>query len=87
MAYKDERKPKTSNHYGSEKGIKTLLARFMKCEKDYGADVVEELVNNSIANNWQGIMWNDADRAKRTVTGRKQKESKPRLYIPPKLTD
>ena len=83
MEYKDERKPKTTNHYGSEKGIKTLITRFLKCEKDYGMDVVEELVNNSIANNWQGIMWDNAERTKKTQLVQKPKKQ---LYIPPKLT-
>lgn len=84
MDYKDERKPKTSNHYGSERGIKTLVARFVKCEASYGIDALEELVNDSIANNWQGIMWDRADRAKKNGTAQKPKKQ---LYIPPILTD
>ena len=84
MSYKDERKPKVNNHYGSERGIKALITRFLKCEKDYGMDVVEELVNNSIANNWQGVMWDRADRAKKNGTAQKTKKQ---LYIPPILTD
>lgn len=84
MSYKDERKPKVNNHYGSERGIKALITRFLKCEKDYGMDVVEELVNNSIANNWQGVMWDRADIAKKNGTAQKPKKQ---LYIPPILTD
>lgn len=57
MEYKDEKKPKKSNHYDSERGIKTLLNKFIEYDKKYGTDMVIEAVNYAISNNYQGIVW------------------------------
>lgn len=57
MEYKDEKKPRKSNHYDSERGIKTLLNKFIEYDKKYGTDMVIEAVNYAISNNYQGIVW------------------------------
>lgn len=50
--YKLERK----NKY-TETGIKTLLNKVDKNVSIHGADKVIELIDNSISNNYQGIIW------------------------------
>lgn len=55
--YKDSRKPKSSNHYGTEKGIELLLNKVVKNCKQYGVQAVIETINDTIANNYQGIVW------------------------------
>lgn len=57
MAYKDEKKPKKSNHYDSERGIKMLLNKFVEYDKKYGTRSVVDAVNYAISNNYQGIVW------------------------------
>lgn len=57
MEYKDEKKPKKSNHYDSERGIKTLLNKFIEHHKKFGIEMVNEAVDYAISNNYQGIIW------------------------------
>jgi len=52
LSYKNERKD-----YLTKTGIKTLLNKFITMEKSYGVGAVVECVNNSIGNNYQGIIW------------------------------
>lgn len=59
MEYKDQKK-KGQNHYDSERGIKTLINKFLENFKDYGLDAVRHAVEESIANNYQGIVWEKA---------------------------
>lgn len=56
MEYKDERTPKKANHY-TEKGMKVLLTEIVKWHKKYGDEAVEGTINHTIANQWQGIVW------------------------------
>ncbi len=58
LGYKNERKD-----YLTETGIETLLNKFIEMEKSYGIEAVLDCVNNSISNNYQGIVW---DRIKKT---------------------
>ena len=60
MEYKDQKKPKSVNHYGTEKGITTLITKFTKNCNEYGLDAVRHAVEESIANNYQGIVWEKA---------------------------
>ena len=57
MEYKDHKKPKASNHYDTERGMRTLLSKTITWSKEYGIDSVIEIINDSIANNYQGITW------------------------------
>lgn len=56
MTYKDA-KPKASNHYDTEIGIKMLLNKFIKNCQEYGMDSVISVVDDSIVNNYAGITW------------------------------
>lgn len=55
--YKDNKKPKSSNHYDSELGMTKLLNQFVKNSEKYGTDKVIEIVDFSMSNNYQGIFW------------------------------
>ena len=57
LAYKDERKPKSSNHYGSERGLVVLINKFVESAKEYGVEAVKNTVEFSMGNNYQGIVW------------------------------
>jgi hypothetical protein len=59
MEYKDQKK-KGQNHYDTEKGITTLITKFTKNCNEYGLDAVRHAVEESIANNYQGIVWEKA---------------------------
>lgn len=58
LSYKNERKD-----YLTKTGINTLLNKFISMCNTYGVQAVVECVNNSISNNYQGIVW---DRIKKT---------------------
>lgn len=55
--YKDDKKPKSSNHYDTELGIKKLLNKIYKESLDYGISEVMRVIEESIGNNYQGIIW------------------------------
>lgn len=57
MEYKDSKKPKSSNHYDSELSIKKLLNTFVLKSQEFGISEVVEVVDFSISNNYQGIVW------------------------------
>lgn len=57
MEYKDGRKPKSSNHYNSKVGIERLLSSFIKNDKEFGTDEVIRVVDESMACNYAGIIW------------------------------
>lgn len=63
MEYKDQKK-KGQNHYDTEKGITTLITKFTKNCNEYGLDAVRHAVEESIANNYQGIVWEKAQQFK-----------------------
>lgn len=56
MRYKDEKKPKSSNHY-EETGLKSLLKKIFKMCAEYGAYKVAAAISDSMSNNYQGIVW------------------------------
>lgn len=58
LAYKDGRKPKASNHYQLQ-SIRTLTNKVFENAKDYGTDAVIAVINESMANNYSGITWNE----------------------------
>lgn len=58
LKYKDEKK-----NYYSETGLKQLLNKFIKSSQSFGVDSVVTVVNDSMASNYQGIVW---DRIKKT---------------------
>ena len=68
MTYKDEKKPKSTNHYGTEKGINALLNKFISAYREYGIDAVVSVVNDSIANNYIGIVWDKLVKPTKNIT-------------------
>lgn len=80
MEYKDGKKPRSSNHYDTLVGIQRLLTRCVDCAKEYGAEVFETLVDDSVANNYQGIIFDKAEKIKipkRQVPALEIKEEEP----------
>lgn len=57
MEYKDNKKPKSSNHYDTELGMRKLLNKIVKYAKDFGVEAVASVIDETISNNWQGIVW------------------------------
>lgn len=55
--YKDDKKPRSVNHYNSERGIKKLLNKFIEESQRFGTKAIMDVVNETIANNYQGILW------------------------------
>jgi len=56
MKYKDERKPKSNNHY-EETGLNSLLKKIHKMCLQYGNKTVVNVIEDSMSNNYQGIVW------------------------------
>jgi len=59
LNYKTER-----NESYKEQGFKSLLTQIEKNVKQYGEDVVIDLITECMANNWQGIIWNKLSKTK-----------------------
>lgn len=57
MDYKDNKKPKVSNHYDTEIGIKKLLKQIINHVEDMGEEAVIEAIDLSVSNNYMGIVW------------------------------
>lgn len=56
MKYKDE-KPRSGNHYNGDTSIITLLNKFVDHCRSSGEEAVIQVVDESIASNYQGIVW------------------------------
>lgn len=70
MEYKDQKKPKTSNHYDSEKGMKGFLNKVISRSEQYGYAAVIEIINDSISNNYQGVIWDSLEKKQLRKTER-----------------
>lgn len=64
LDYKDEQKPKHQHHYNTKQGLCKLLSQFVNCHKEYGTEAVRKVVNNSIAQEYVGIIWDKISRKK-----------------------
>ena len=64
MNYKDNKKPKSNNHYDTEMGICKLLSKIIKYSKEYGVHEVIDTIDESISNNYQGIVWSKLESGK-----------------------
>ncbi len=67
MEYKDGRKPKSSNHFGTEMGLKKTITKFVKAYREYGAEALRKIVDDSIANNYQGVIWDKLNRMPKNI--------------------
>ena len=63
MEYKDQKKPKTANQY-AEKGMKGFLNKVVAQSEQHGIKAVVQVINDSIANNYQGVTWDRLDSRK-----------------------
>lgn len=66
MEYKDEKKPRKDHHYQTESGISKLLTQFVNAHKKYGIETVRIVVNDSIAAEYTGIVWDWLEKKKQT---------------------
>lgn len=57
MDYKDQKKPKRSNHYDSERGMRTFLNKVVKELNEHRTEDLLKVINDSIANNYLGVTW------------------------------
>lgn len=57
MQYKDSKKPRSSNHYANGMSISALLDKFVTNCENYGERAVIDVVNDSLAAGYQGIVW------------------------------
>ena len=64
MKHKDERKPKSSNHYG-ETGMIQLLTKIYRQCIEHGISAIITTIEESISNNYQGITWNKVGEIKK----------------------
>ncbi len=71
MEYKDGRKPKSSNHYGTEIGLKKTITQFVSGYREYGIEALKKVVDDSMANNYSGVIW---DRLSRMPKGQQAAE-------------
>lgn len=62
MEYKDGRKPKSSNHYGTEIGLKKTITQFVSGYREYGIEALKKVVVDSMANNYSGVIWDRLSR-------------------------
>lgn len=71
MEYKDNKKPKTSNHYDTEKGMSKFLTMVVNHDKDYGTDAVVKEIDKAIGNGWQGVSFDNLERYGKKITPKK----------------
>ena len=56
LDYKVER-----NEYYKQTGFETLVGKIIKASEKYGEEKIVKLIENSIANNWKGIIWQNLE--------------------------
>lgn len=64
LEYKDSRKPYKDNHYSGYTSLVTLFNKFVNTAKKYGVDALFDVVDTSIVNTYQGIIWDRLERHK-----------------------
>lgn len=60
MEYKQEKyegEKNKSDHYSTQRGICSLLTTFIKKDKEFGTDKVEQAVEQTMGNNYHGVVW------------------------------
>ena len=56
MRYKDEKKPKSQNHY-EETGLNTFLRKVVRACRQYGVSEFLRVTEDAISSNYMGIVW------------------------------
>lgn len=85
MEYKDHKKPRTSNHYETERGMCKFLTGVVERDMKFGTDAVVKEIDKAIANNWQGVNFDNLDRFGKPV--KRKPEPKKVESKEPELTD
>ena len=67
MQYKDGRRPKSSNHYETEIGLKKTITQFVSGYREYGIEALKKVVDDSISNNYQGVIWDKLSRMPKNI--------------------
>ena len=67
MEYKDEKTPRKNHHYQTDKGITKLLTQFVNANKKYGVEIVKAVVNDSIAAEYTGVVWDWLEKKKKST--------------------
>ena len=57
MAYKDARKPRSSNRYVNEKSLVNFLNKVVRHARECGVDTVVNVINDTIGSGYQGVVW------------------------------
>jgi hypothetical protein len=57
MAYKDDRKPRSSNHYVNEKSLVNFLNKVVRYARQCGVETVVEVISDTIGAGYQGVVW------------------------------
>lgn len=66
------------------RGLKSLLTKIQKEVAAYGTDVIVELIEESMANQWRGIIWERAEKLVKgpeTAAGSRKPEQKPKTHF------
>lgn len=90
MEYKDNKKPRTSNHYDTESGIRKVIKLAVEHSIDYGPAEVIRAIDTAIAGGWMGIKYTDLERyGKKVAPNKPQPKPKPQEEpaSEPEMTD
>lgn len=62
LEYKDERTPRNKHHYGTQRGLSTIINRIVDNYKTYGYEAVKYAIDESISHEWDGLIWDVMER-------------------------
>lgn len=79
MQYKDGRKPKSSNHYGTEIGLKKTITQFVSGYREYGIEALKKVVDDSMANNYSGVVWDKLSRMQKKPKASSEEPKTPNI--------
>ena len=77
MDYKDHKKPARQNHYDTERGMKKFLTQILNNISGYGEEAVISVINESMANNYQGIIWDRLNKRRKSNGCKAGEKDKP----------
>ena len=72
MEYKDNKKPKSKNHYDTESGILKVVKLAAEHAEDYGVGEVIKTIDTAIAGGWMGIVYTDLERYGKKIEPKKE---------------
>ena len=78
MEYKDQRSPKSKHRY-TERGMKTLLTEILNNVSEYGTKTIAEVIDKTIAKQYDGIGWFFLDNYQKHKEPTKPKPKEPEI--------